>query len=263
MIRVKRPARAPAILRDPQKRGKKAARKLCDDYDAGARNFQFDSTIYGAKSVKNVLIRAQHGKCCFCESRITHVSFGDVEHFRPKGGFRQNARDPLQQPGYYWLAYEWTNLLLSCQLCNQRYKQNLFPLKKPEHRVRTHDDAEGVARETAQFIDPAAEDPTLYIGFRGEYILGIDGNGRGSATIQALGLDRTELEEHRRQHVRQTELSRATVRLWTSQQDEGHELTAHEQELLGRHQKALSERQRGDAEYAAMTRALLSVETRV
>ena len=72
-------------------------------------------TAYSAKSVKNALIKAQHEKCCFCEAKGTHVAYGDVEHFRPKGGFRQDPNDPLGRPGYYWHAYAWENLFFSCR----------------------------------------------------------------------------------------------------------------------------------------------------
>ena len=147
MIRVIKPQTAPLILRDPNKRGPKATRKLRGAYDHGTRAFTFNSDIYGAKSVKKALIKAQHDKCCFCESKITHVAYGDVEHFRPKGGYRQRPEDELEQPGYYWLAYAWTNLYLSCQLCNQRYKANLFPLKDPDRRAKSHH--EDVAAEYA------------------------------------------------------------------------------------------------------------------
>jgi hypothetical protein len=140
MIRIRKPRKAPEILRT---KGKAKRKELCkaylaspDDYRTGKRKPEFDSGIYGSRSVKRALIKAQHGKCAFCESKITHIAYGDVEHFRPKAGVRQKASDKLQRPGYYWLAYEWRNLLLSCQLCNQRYKENLFPLELNEMRLQ-------------------------------------------------------------------------------------------------------------------------------
>ena len=69
-----------------------------------------------------------------------HIAYGDVEHYRPKAGYRQDAEDPLGRPGYYWLAYEWSNLLFCCQICNQRFKRNLFPLVDPARRAETHHD---------------------------------------------------------------------------------------------------------------------------
>jgi uncharacterized protein (TIGR02646 family) len=179
---------------------------MCDEYDAapqdyqtGQKKFEFDSDIYGAKSVKSALIDAQHDKCCFCESKISHISYGDVEHFRPKAGWVQNQGDTLSRPGYYWLAYDWSNLFLSCQLCNQRHKRNLFPLQNSDDRAASHDDP--LDAEMPMFIKPDEEDPEQYISFRAEYAYAIDDNPYGLETIESLQLNREELVEMRRDRL--------------------------------------------------------------
>ena len=132
---------------------------------------------------------------CICESKISHVSYGDVEHFRPKGGYRQQAGDNLSQPGYYWLAYEWTNLFLCCQLCNQRHKRNLFPLEKTVSRAKNH--KADLSIEEPLFINPSLLDPEDYISFRRHEPYAIDDNHIGNETIRALELDRSKLNERR------------------------------------------------------------------
>jgi hypothetical protein len=119
MIKVSKPATAPKNFRE---RGKQETTKLKTaysrnpgDYISGAKKFEFKSSIFGAKSVKSALKKAHKDKCCFCESLVTVVAYGDVEHFRPKGRFRQIASQDLQRPGYYWEAYNWDNLYFSCQ----------------------------------------------------------------------------------------------------------------------------------------------------
>src|SRR5665811_2263434 len=72
-----------------------------DDFNDGSENFDFDSSIYGHANLKVKLINDQNGKYAFCEQNILSVSFGDVEHYRPKGGYCQNKNDYLQRPGYY------------------------------------------------------------------------------------------------------------------------------------------------------------------
>jgi hypothetical protein len=76
VIRIRKPEQVPAIL---QERGRQARRRLCRRYDRfpdayknGKKSFasrDFDSGIYGAKSVKRALQKAQHGKCAFCPQR--------------------------------------------------------------------------------------------------------------------------------------------------------------------------------------------------
>ena len=133
MITVKKPGRVPDVLK---KRGAEATQRACAAVAAG-KTPTFSGDIYGHDEVRAALRTAQHSKCCYCESKITHIT-EDVEHYRPKGAVRQSPHDarPLS-PGYYWLAYEWKNLYLSCSICNSSHKRDLFPLKNPERRARS------------------------------------------------------------------------------------------------------------------------------
>lgn len=200
MIQVFKPAKAPAVLVN---KGKSKRRALVAAYNRGAREFTFDGKIYGHKTVKETLIKAQHDKCFLCESKITHISFGDVEHFRPKAASRQSAGEPLQKPGYYWLAYEWSNLFLGCQLCNQLFKKNLFPLADPSARAVSH--RHRIEREEPLFIDPSSDDPEKYMSFRREVPYPIKNNPRGKATITDLGLARPKLNEKRLERYKMLE----------------------------------------------------------
>lgn len=198
MIRVHRPARVPRVLatRGRAKRAEMEAAYAAApaEYDARRLRFAFDSGIYGHPTVKRALVEAQHSKCCFCESKVGMD--GDVEHYRPKAGFSQGAGRRIEGPGYYWLAYEWSNLLLSCSICNQRFKRSLFPLTDPATRARSPRD--DTSREAPLFVDPTDTDPEEHIGFRREIPYPVDGCPRGAATIRALGLDRESLNERRR-----------------------------------------------------------------
>jgi len=169
------------------------------DYDAGKRDFEIDKTIYGDKEVKDSLVAIQNGKCCFCEAKITHIDDGDIEHFRPKKGYRQSNSDTLHKPGYYWLSYDWDNLFLACTKCNQRNKKNLFPLMRGSLRAISHN--RNVDIEMPVFIHPSKENPEEFISFFDEVPKGIDNGGRGAKTIKYLGLDRSQLNEDRREHL--------------------------------------------------------------
>lgn len=104
MIPVQRPSAVPSVLANEGKRetahniAKVRAKRA--DYRSGAKTLEFEREIYGHPTVKDELIDAQHAKCAFCESSFRAVTFGDVEHFRPKGGFRQRRSGALRRPGY-------------------------------------------------------------------------------------------------------------------------------------------------------------------
>jgi uncharacterized protein (TIGR02646 family) len=194
MIQLKKKlaAVAPAILSN---QGVTATQLLKTEFDGGAINFEFNSGIYGHSSVKEYLKKLQDDKCCFCEAKISHVSYGDVEHFRPKAGWAQDE-EPLNQPGYYWLAYDWSNLFLSCQICNQRHKKNYFPLADNARRALSHKD--NINNEKPLFINPALENPETHITFYDEIPKPVNGSIRGQLTIKHTGIDRETLNENRR-----------------------------------------------------------------
>jgi hypothetical protein len=103
---------------------------------------------------------------------------------------------PRGRPGYYWLAYEWSNLLFCCQVCNQRFKRNLFPLENRARRAATH--RHDPALERPLFLHPAIDEPADFLDFREEYLFAVGGNRRGEITLRVLGLNREDLAERRR-----------------------------------------------------------------
>ena len=192
MIRIFKPAdEVPEVLLTE---GKFAQQILEDQYDRGYIDFDFKSSIYGHQQVKDKLIQLQGYKCCFCEAKIGHISYGDVEHFRPKAGWVQE-KELLNRPGYYWLAYEWSNLFLSCQLCNQRHKRNFFPLQNPADRATSHHQT--INDEQSLFIHLSEEDPEQFIQYQDEIPIAVDNNIRGEATIAQTGLRRKRLNDDR------------------------------------------------------------------
>lgn len=245
MIRVRKPTEPPKVLRT---KGARVRRSHCAaysraprSYENGRKSFEFDPNIYGHETVKQALLQAQHGKCAFCESQLAHISYGDVEHFRPKAGWRQEEGEPLGRPGYYWLAYEWANLYLACTLCNQQFKRNLFPLRTPSRRARSH--KEDVTAEDPLLLDPAVDDPEAFISFRKEVPYAVKGNARGKATIRILGLHRDALAEQRRKHLSHVKALQQIIELRAPEAGEARNL--------------LQRMQQDSWEYTSMTRAFL------
>jgi uncharacterized protein (TIGR02646 family) len=74
-------------------------------------------TKYRNKSIKNALIEMFQGKCAYCESKIVHIDYGHIEHFKPKSLAK-----------FRHLTFTWTNLFLACARCNgPEYKGVRFP----------------------------------------------------------------------------------------------------------------------------------------
>lgn len=257
MIRIARPSKAPEILLTEGKKRRRshvAAHTRTAGRPQTRRSkkaaFAFDRDIYAHPTVKQTLEQAQHGKCCFCESKVGHITSGDVEHFRPKAGWRQQDDSPLEQPGYYWLAYEWMNLLFACELCNRRHKRNAFPLRDPAQRARTHRDA--IAAEEPLFIDPAGvDDPETLISFHLEVAYAVDDNEAGRETIRALGLNREALIERRRDRYEWIRRLHQMVHALPP------EARAQIQAEVAEAEALLRRCVKDDAEYTAMARAAL------
>ena len=194
MIRLDRPNDTPRALRN---RGEAETQRNCEAYvgnpaayDSGKLKFAFSNNIYGSAEARKVLKQIQHNKCCYCERE---TSPGRIDHFRPKGRVRQRKGGNKIYPGYYWLAYEWDNLVFACEDCNLK-KSDYFPLEDPERRARNHLDHLG--RESPLLLNPYVDpDPSRHITFDGTACM--PRTDRGRATVTLLKLNRPMLQEGR------------------------------------------------------------------
>ncbi len=99
----------------------KAVTDLSDPTHKG----KIKQSIYGANDVVEKLKKLYNNKCAYCE---TYEPEPEIEHYRPKKQIKNIARS--EHEGYYWLAYEWTNLLPACHDCNKIVaKGNNFPIE--------------------------------------------------------------------------------------------------------------------------------------
>lgn len=242
MIRIERPTQVPATL---QTLGVAARQALCESVEAGEEPV-FDQRIYGDPLVKQALVDMQHGKCAFCERRVNED--GDVEHFRPKKAIQQAVGQKLERPGYYWLAYEWTNLFLACSACNQRQKRNLFPLENQGNRAKSH--KSDISIEQPLFIDPTRENPEEFIGWRSEIPYAKAGNIRATETIESLGLKRRAIA-----NIRKDFLDTAIGLVGTIRLVENHPHSPKDVAVSRNLRRELTKMLSRDAEFSAMLRA--------
>ena len=153
------------------------------------------------------------GKCAYCEQKIYGDQHGDIEHFRPKGAvwdehgkailIQIDGQEQEQEhPGYYWLAYDWKNLLPSCILCNSPSsqhsggrpigKRNYFPVRG----YRANRPGEE-ALEEPLLLHPVFDDPDQHLEIDS---LGIfhSKTDCGESCINIFGLNERDLPNERK-----------------------------------------------------------------
>ncbi len=108
--------------------------------------------------VKEFLYESQYHKCCYCEKKLS-IGESDVEHFRPKAKVKEARRE---HQGYWWLVYNWENLLIACRTCNRK-KGTRFPLKEEEKRAYTKNS--DLDQEEPFLINPLVEKPEQFISY--------------------------------------------------------------------------------------------------
>lgn len=164
---------------------------------------------------KGEFFETQENKCGYCETQIDGED-GDVEHYRPKkcitelsddqndwGNFcsktnrvKGRVMPEVCKNGYWWEAYDWSNYLLSCSVCNKKYKKNLFPII--EKRIGAPKESD---KETPLLLNPFESSD---LEKKLEYDeLGVmkqhNDNKSGFETIKTCGLNRHTLVKSRKE----------------------------------------------------------------
>jgi len=172
-----------------------AIEKLKEFYNAKNRSqkrydFPFNSNIDGP--LKPILHKIFHGKCGYCETKIELPHDGVIDRFRPHNGVRDKT--DYFQDLYWWLVFEWDNLIYACKDCNQ-YKANYFPIKGKRAKNRADD----LSGEKKLLLNPCLDEPRNYLASsKGEIISDTD---EGFQTIELLKLNRTSLVESRKKAI--------------------------------------------------------------
>ena len=174
------------------------------------RGHQADDGIYAADEVRAALEKLFNDKCAYCEWQPTGGSDWNIEHFRPAGAVAGRA----DHPGYYWLAYKWENLYLSCTHCNQARKDrprwddprrgpaggkaDKFPLRHESTRAMSHGDK--VDAEEKLLLDPCTDDPERYLGYDlyGQILALSKADESAKMTINVFHLERKRLKDLRK-----------------------------------------------------------------
>jgi uncharacterized protein (TIGR02646 family) len=184
LIRVKRNPQ-PTVLTKNAARWLANFKSLLTNSTATLQQIRNTQNKYRHRQIKDALVAMFHGKCAYCESKITVVTYGAIEHFFPKS----------QYPD---LTFEWTNLLLSCDRCNDAgHKGTQFPLDDNGNPL---------------LIDPTdgVTDPNKHLEFSWDAETGLAsvyGRDRRGKTVESVfdlnGVrGRRELIDHRSKYIK-------------------------------------------------------------
>ncbi len=195
----------------------------------GERNRAIDAVARGEKPIVNEKLYKResikksyfitkdapfYGRCAYCESPIAYTQYIQVEHFRPKAGIKdengkvislkdENGIDTGEPHlGYYWLAYDWHNLLPSCQKCNNS-KSTIFPVIG-QHAQSLNDEV----NEKPLLINPISEleednpEHHLSVDPNTGIMKAVDESRRGAMCIKTFNLNgRDGIAESRKQQA--------------------------------------------------------------
>jgi hypothetical protein len=187
-------------------------RKLAAKAKSNQTAAKFQRRVWGLLK-QWLLTNVFHSKCAYCENNIDAGFVGDAEHYRPKGAVTEMKngklvaveRDGVPHPGYYWLAYDWRNLVPSCERCNAVHgKRTQFPIQG----VRVFDEATGPDTETLDRLErpillhpyDSSRDPRDHLVFSPDgWVVGRDDVGKQS--IKLLDLNRDALVNLRQRWI--------------------------------------------------------------
>lgn len=122
-----------------------------------------DSSKYGHRDIRKQLDSCSFNKCFYCESKLTD-SPREIDHYV------EVAVAPA-------LAYEWTNLYLSCSNCNDKLDHNEIPVTDALNPCKDSD-----------------EEIQRHIVFEKECICSQAGSTKGLNTIRKFRLDSQVLD---------------------------------------------------------------------
>ncbi|MDZ4729402.1 MAG: HNH endonuclease signature motif containing protein [Planctomycetota bacterium] len=126
------------------------------------------NVAYRDPQVKLLLRAETSDKCAYCESKIPHVDFGDVEHIISKA-----ARPDLR--------YEYANLTYACGVCNTK-------------KGNYHNDG-------TPLLNPYEDDPDEHLIAVGPMVMRDPRSDRGLLTQKRLELNRGSLIERRSERL--------------------------------------------------------------
>ena len=209
-----------------------------------------------------------YGKCVYCETNVAANHPGDIEHWRPKNRVTDEKGRTIEietedgktvlHPGYYWLAYEWRDLLFACEDCNRP-----STAKTPGRRVVKWDQfpvrgfrATKMGEEPQEspiLLNPVEEDPVAHLKVDDIGVM-IAKTDRGQKCIDIFGLNAREaLLDARRECIENTKSRFQTMVLKMLMASRKHD----EEDAMRKLAEKVKKIESGEAPYSACGRLVL------
>jgi energy-coupling factor transporter ATP-binding protein EcfA2 len=153
------------------------------------RRWPIDDAVIAGPEVLDVLLRSFDGKCAYCETPAEGLR---AHRHRPP----QEALNPdgtVARDHYWFLAYEWENLVPACGECVS-HKGQRFPVAGSSRAWGPSSRAE-LDVERPLLIDPSFDDPERLVHYEDDGRLA--GDERAAASADVMGLNRPDLVAQR------------------------------------------------------------------
>lgn len=122
---------------------------------------------YAHPDVKYAIAVETAGKCAYCESKVLAITYGHIEHMKPKARYPEST-------------FDWHNLTLACDICNNN-KSDDFDEDLPP-------------------LNPYQDEPEEHLRPFGGLVF--SRTPRGRVTVELVRLNRADLQEQRTLSVR-------------------------------------------------------------
>ena len=133
---------------------------------------------YAHPEIKRRLLEETHEKCAYCESKLTHITPGDIEHILPKN-----------EEAHPELYVAWSNLTMACESCNRSGKKTYNNDEEP-------------------LLNPYIDEIEKEIFAAGPMIFAVAASRKGKLSIDILNLNRAALIERRSEALKKADLLR-------------------------------------------------------
>lgn len=169
MIELKKIAKPQSLVDN----GDAWSKDLMDEYYASGAINKTKQARYNKADVKQAVKNETKEKCAYCESKITHIYPGDIEHIIPKALYPR-------------LTFTWDNLTFGCYWCNNKKRDFLC--------------------KEYMMLNPYKDKTSEHLRAFGPLLMHINSSKRGEITWRKLELNRPELRDKRQEKIEELQL---------------------------------------------------------